>query len=163
MANPATCNCICETTDSTLSVVANVISCATLGYVVLVGMLYQFAIQQRSRSSSDELRGEAVLLRLQLNNIQERYEQTNIALDQNTNPSVKQYPYELSDLYDWFNRTTKELAATERDLALMFPSEAHSAKWYFLLQHLRSVGRKASMEKRLYDMRTRVSIFQRWM
>jgi hypothetical protein len=52
MATMPPCICTCTTTDSGLSITASVVSIVTLAYVLLVSVIYQFALHRSAYSTT---------------------------------------------------------------------------------------------------------------
>ena len=66
MASTTPCTCTCETTDSALSITANIISVITLAYVLLVSIGYRVAVHQRRNRQTVDLSKDIEELQLKL-------------------------------------------------------------------------------------------------
>lgn len=72
MATSPTCACTCETSDSALSITANIIYNIALAYVLLVGLGYRLAIYQTETIQKSGLHSRVNALQAQVASIKKR-------------------------------------------------------------------------------------------
>ena len=138
--------CVCDSSDSTLSTTANVISIITFAYLLLLGLFYQLALSQRSKDSADNLREDIKSLR------QKYTELKTTAYVAGADPTALFWP-------EFLDKVNVELLLVERDLSRILPSSAMPKKWYVIWGQLKDVGRRARLRRRVVAVKTRLDVY----
>lgn len=141
--------CVCETTDSALSITANVISIVTLAYVLLLGVLYQVALKQRSKDSTGGLREDVKHLRQKLTDIKSMISPNH----DKPNPIFAQL----------LEKASVDLISVERELSRTFSTAANSDKWYVVWGQLKHMRKRAALRRDVSAVNTRLDLcVQAW-
>ena len=146
MADPQSPACVCNSSYSALSTTANVISIITFAYVLLLGILYQIALSQRSKDSTNSLREDVTTLRQKCTDLKTAAQ----AVDAYPTPQF---------VPEFLDKINLELSSVERDLSCTFPPSASSEKWYVIWGQLKDVGRRAKLRRRVSAVQTRLDMY----
>ncbi|KAH7408810.1 hypothetical protein DE146DRAFT_647241 [Phaeosphaeria sp. MPI-PUGE-AT-0046c] len=150
MAESQCPSCTCDASDSALSTAANIISLVTLAYVLLVGLLYQVALHQGSKGSTEGLREDVRSLRQKHSNLRSMYnfqqaDCSNVPLGVQMN---------MLDLLD------TDLDSVERQMNRTFTFAADGSeigeKWYVVWTQMSNAGRRAFLQRRVRALDKRV-------
>lgn len=141
MTTAQTCACTCATTDSALSITANVISIVTLVYVLLIGIGYRCAVCRGDKDRSSGLYADAVALRKQIDSMIDDYGKEPACVE-GAFMSKLQYPSE-------------ELASIETLLAKgLKPSDS----WYLIYRQVQHARKKDKWRMKLESIHFRVKL-----
>jgi hypothetical protein len=142
METAQTCACTCTTTDSALSIAANVISLVTLAYVVLVGIGYRVAIRQRSRTRSSNLYNDICTLQKKVESIQDSVRSKKVQGENDLDMILYMANHQLKSLINQFN------VGYESD-----------DKWYLIWKELQLARKREEWEKMLGTVKHQVDFY----
>jgi hypothetical protein len=145
MATPGLCTCTCVTTDSALSITANVISIVTLVYVILFGIAYRIATYQTGRERSSGLYVGAKTLRVQIDGMSARFDASSEA-DEPIMASI------LNDSKDRLRRLEGNLEKGDKS----------SDKWSMIWRQVRRTRRRDFWQRESEKIKSQVDLYQNY-